>query len=672
MDLFLSQLIQLGLTIQDASEFANKLTQTIHNHSPEESWQRLLPLLHHYPFSIHLLVYQTIYPTWQTRPAPAWFPLPSEKTNFHIYQLMKENGLKTYEAFHQWSTENVTEFWQQIIKKLNIQFTTPYSQLVDLTQGIESPRWLPGAKLNIAANCFKADENQTAIIFQTEEDALTKISYGELDRLSNRVANSLEHLFNPHARLAIIMPMSVHAVAIYLGMIKAGLTVVAIPDSFSADEIALRLRIAKVQGVFCQYHISHGNTILSSYEKIIAAHPPLVIVLSSPSPSQLRPQDQTWEDFLIENDCYVPLAQQPDDIINILFSSGTTGEPKAIPWTHATPIKCGSDAYLHHNLQPTDIFCWPSNLGWMMGPWLIFACLLNKATLALYNGATNSKKFGLFIQHAGVTVLGVVPTMVKSWRNTACMEGLNWQTIRLFTSTGERSHCEDMLYLMSLAHYRPIIEYCGGTEIAGAYITGSLLHPCAPAAFTTPALGIDFVLLDEKGQLANKGEAMLIPPSMGLSTTLLNKNHHLTYYADLPKLNSKIIRRHGDEIERYPNGFYRLLGRMDDTMKLSGIKISSTEIENILNRLPDVDETAAVAIQPAQGGPSLLVIYAVIKPEKNCDPFELKTRMQKEIRHLINPFFKIHEVKIIDQLPRTASNKMMRRVLREQYQSIKS
>src|SRR6201999_1221580 len=104
-----------------------------------------------------------------------------------------------------------------------------------------------------------------------------------------------------------------------------------------------------------------------------------------------------------------------------------------------------------------------------------------------------------------------------------------------FSSSGECSNAEDMLYLMHLAGYRPVIEYCGGTEIGGAYISGTVVQPCVPAAFTTPTLGIDFVILDEEHRPAATGEAFLRGPSMGLSTHLLNRDHVVVYYEDAPK-----------------------------------------------------------------------------------------------------------------------------------------
>ena len=303
-----------------------------------------------------------------------------------------------------------------------------------------------------------------------------------------------------------------------------------------------------------------------------------------------------------------------------------------------------------------------------MGPWLIYASLINRAAMALFDGAPTGREFGAFVQHAGVTMLGVVPSLVRVWRRSGCMAGLDWRGIRAFSSTGEPSNGEDYLYLMALAGYRPVIEYCGGTEIGGAYVTGTVIQPAAPTTCTTPTLGIDFLILDEADQPAANGEVFLRPPSVGLSTTLLNQDHHAVYFGGTPAGDGSVpLRRHGDQIEQLGGGGYRIHGRVDDTMNLGGIKVSSAEIERLLNTVTGVAETAAVAVQPADGGPSRLVIYAALFAATEMAVEELRTSFQRVIRQRLNPLFKIHDVVLVAALPRTASNKTMRRVLRASY-----
>ena len=195
----------------------------------------------------------------------------------------------------------------------------------------------------------------------------------------------------------------------------------------------------------------------------------------------------------------------------------------------------------------------------------------------------------------------------------------------------------------------------------------ALTEPSSPATFSTPTLGLDLVILDEEGKPAPQGEMYVVPPSIGLSLTLLNRDHHQVYYEKTPPgPNGELLRRHGDEFELLPGGYYRAQGRADDTMNLGGIKVSSAEIERAVASVEGVTDAAAIAVEPPGGGPSLLVLYLVAR---NGDAEVLRVATQKAIASRLNPLFRVHDVRVVDILPRTASNKVMRRVLRDQYKA---
>lgn len=676
MRLITSQEIQQFFQTADADKFVQEINTILSNHPAKEAWRKISQelLTPQMPFELHLLLFSACYPKWHEFPhtAPAWISHSDVTQKTHLAECMRETNHSSVKNFQKWSASQPAAFWEYIINKLKIKFAKKPENICDLNQGVENPVWLSGAKFNIIESCFKANPEHTAIVQQKRQGELQYFTYAELNKLSNRIANSLLKLgFLPGDAIAIDMPMHYHAVAIYLGIIKMGGIVVSIADSFSQDEIAVRLRIGNAKAIFTQDIIFRNKKIISLYEKVSAANAPMAIVLSSNEKLNvtLRKQDIDWENFLENNDHFQPVLCDPATPCNILFSSGTTGDPKAIPWTHTTAIKSASDAYLHQDIHEKDILAWPTNLGWMMGPWLIFAALINQATLALYDDVPRDRDFGEFVQNAKVTMLGVVPTLVATWRQSGCMKGLDWHHIKCFSSTGECSNPEDMLYLMTLAGYKPVIEYCGGTEIGGAYISSTFLEDNFLSIFNTKAFGSDFVLLDEAGHVTNNGEVALIPPSIGLSLNLLNADHHKIYFADMPRTpDGKILRRHGDQIQQVAPDCYCILGRTDDTMNLGGIKVSSAEIERVLVGTETIIETAAIATY--QQGPAHLVIFAATL--ENPDKETLKKIMQKKINEHLNPLFKIHDIVLVKELPKTASNKIMRRVLRKQYEQIKN
>jgi acetyl-CoA synthetase len=599
----------------------------------------------------------------RTPPPPAWVPDPNTVAGANLTAVIDSMHLDDYADLWRWSVEDRAGFWGMAIHRLGIVFET---QPVEVMAGDdpEHAAWLPGARMNIVASCFTSPVDAPAVRYR-RGGVIETMSYGQLRSLVARVVGGLAGSgFTAGDRIAIAMPMTVEAVAAYLGIVAAGGTVVSIADSFATDEIATRLELTGATTVVTSDRILRAGRELPMYEKVVAAGARQAIVVDTGGGVELRHQDVDWATFLGEANELDPVVAGPDDETNILFSSGTTGSPKAIPWTHLTPVKAATDGHFHQDIHRGDVVAWPTNLGWMMGPWLIYASLINGATIALHDDAPTGRDFGEFVQNAGVTVLGVVPSLVSAWRSSGCLDGLDWSRIRLFSSTGEASNAADMGWLMNVPGGRPVIEYCGGTEIGGGYLTGTVLHPAVPGAFSTPALGIDVRILDESGREHPEGELFLVPPAIGLTNRLLNGDHHKMYFEDAPSVAGLTLRRHGDHMRRLAGGYYQAHGRVDDTMNLGGIKVSSAEIERVVGAVPGIKEVAAVAADPAEGGPSRLFIFAVAEGEAVMEPADVLAAMQEEIRVHLNPLFKVEDVLLVEGLPRTASAKVMRRSLR--------
>lgn len=668
-----AELESLGLPAADAQRLSARWTE-LAEVSPQLAWQRLSQddLKPSQPFAAHLRLYEALSERWDPAargPLPAWLPSEGAKTNAR--RLQQQQGLDDFAGLHAWSVRARGAFWGAMAERLGFCFAEPPSAPLDASGGVEDARWFPGARLNATQSCFQAPGDAPAIVFQREAGELERWSYDELRALSGRVANGLVAAgFAAGDAIAIDMPMTPESVAIYLGIIRAGCAAISIADSFSPSEIATRLRIGAAKGVFTQDVLLRAGKSLPLFAKVSQAEAPRAIVLPAAGGElqvELREGDLSWGAFLSEREPFADVLSEPDALTNVLFSSGTTGEPKAIGWTQLTPLKAAADGHLHQDIRPGEVVCWPTNLGWMMGPWLIYAALVNRATIALYCGAPTGRAFGVFVQDAGVTMLGVVPSLVATWRATSCLDSLDWSAIRCFSSTGECSNPEDMLWLMSRAGYKPVVEYCGGTEIGGGYLTGCHDLPAAPGHFSTPACGLDLVLIDDEGERGERGEVFLVAPSVGLSQRLLNRDHHEVYFAGTPSHEGAPLRRHGDWLERLPGGFWRAQGRVDDTMNLGGIKVSSAEIEELLNNVEGVHQTAAIAVPTPGGGPSKLVVYAEPEAGAELDPQALTDTFRGLIKRELNPLFKVSEALVLEGLPRTASNKVMRRELRARY-----
>ncbi|KAJ8770115.1 hypothetical protein K2173_011210 [Erythroxylum novogranatense] len=702
-------ILKAGISMEEAKELQRVLKDAIamaKESDPRVVWRELMAkkvLKPWFPHSLHQLIYYSVYALWDAStsgPPPYWFPSLYQSKQTNLGRVMEIHGPKllgasykdpitSFGLFQKFSVQYPEAYWSIILKELSLAFHKGPECILDTSDiTVRGGTWLPGALLNIA-DCslqpsidHKKEDDSVAVVWRDEGDdsSINHLTLKELREQVKLVANALDATFTKGDAIAIDMPMNVNSVIIYFAIILAGYVVVSIADSFAAREIATRLRISKAKGIFTQDFICRGGRKFPLYSRVLEASPCKTIVLPAIGNSvgvQLRKQDLSWADFLscANNSRWnqlSPVYQPANATINILFSSGTTGEPKAIPWTQLSAIRSASDAWGHVDVQVGDVYCWPTNLGWVMGPILLFSCFLNGATLGLFHGSPLGREFGKFVQDAGVTLLGTVPSLVKTWKSTNCMAGLNWNKIKYFCSTGETSNVDDDLWLSSKSYYKPILECCGGTELASSYIGGTPLVPQAFGAFSSATMTTGFVILDENGvaypdDQPCTGEVGLFPVYFGASDRLLNADHEEVYFREMPMFTGMQLRRHGDIIKRTAGGYLYVQGRADDTMNLGGIKTSSVEIEQVCNRADEsIVETAAISVAPPGGGPELLVMFVVLKKGLSADPNRLKIKLSKAIQTSLNPLFKVSFVKVIEEFPRTASNKLLRRVLRDQ------
>ncbi|QYO68877.1 AMP-binding protein [Leptolyngbya sp. 7M] len=242
----LAQLLECGVDKDEAIALLPQIESCL-TLPAVDAWQTLTRdlLQPHHPFLLHWLLYELTFAEWDSQqgPPPAWFPTREQIEVTHIAELVRQLNLRSYPELHAWSVQNRAAFWSLMIERLGIRFRQPYTELVDLSHGIESPDWLVDAQLNIVESCFQATEDAPAILAQSENQPLKRWSYKQLRCLANRIANGLVDLgMQPGDAVAIDLPMTAEAVAIYLGIIQAGGVVISIADSFAAAEIATRLR----------------------------------------------------------------------------------------------------------------------------------------------------------------------------------------------------------------------------------------------------------------------------------------------------------------------------------------------------------------------------------------------------------------------------------------------
>ena len=273
-------------------------------------------------------------------PPLAWVPELARDSSSNLGRFMADSGLSNYEALHRWSTADRGAFWAAVLERLEIPFAVEPTCILGSPDPF-APHWLEGARLDITRACFTGDPNATAVISGGEQhEGVSKTTFGELERLVDRVAQGIVDMgLAPGAGVALYMPMTLECVAAYLGVVRAGHPVISIADSFAAEEIEKRLRLGKAGAIVTVFSFERGARTIELYGKVKAANAPLAIVITSDAQArvELRDKDVLWEQFLGPDRSFVATPGAADKVTNILFSSGTTGDPKAIPWTQTTP-----------------------------------------------------------------------------------------------------------------------------------------------------------------------------------------------------------------------------------------------------------------------------------------------------------------------------------------------
>ena len=289
----LEDLIRRGMPHHEAIDLLRNLDATPGFADEPSQWSYLSRqvLRPHHPASVHEDLFQETYRTWDPRkgPPPAWIPPDDIRSRCNLGRLLDRLGFATESEFRAWSVRDRAGFWAAMVHALAIQFDRPYEAVVDLTDGPERPRWFPGAMLNITASCFRADPEAIALRQHTERGEVRELTFGALERLCNRVANSLASAgVAPGDPVGLLLPMTVEAIAVLLGIIRAGCVAVAVAESFAPPEIELRLRTRRRAAGDHPGHDPRLGGRLPLYPKLALATGVRAVVI--PSEGELGPR----------------------------------------------------------------------------------------------------------------------------------------------------------------------------------------------------------------------------------------------------------------------------------------------------------------------------------------------------------------------------------------------
>ena len=615
-----------------------------------------------------------------------WRPTPEIIEHSRLKHFMDKHGIPNFDTLMKRSTTEIAWFWNAVLDDLNVEFYEPYKQIVDLSKGIAWPEWCVGGVMNIVHNCLDKyigtpQAKHPALIYESEEGETRQITYGELYREVNRLANALRSLgLKKGDAIGLYMPMTPEIVIALLAVAKIGGIILPLFSGYGESAIVSRLQDADAVALFtADGFCRRGQTVhMKAIADEAAAKIPtlkhmIVVKRTGQDISMFAARDHWWHE-LVERQSEEANTEHTaaEDPRMIIYTSGTTGRPKGAVHTHCGfPIKAAQDMAHGLDLHADEALYWLTDMGWMMGPWLVFGTLLLGATMLIYDGAPDypaPDRLWALVEKHHITALGISPTLVRSLIRFGeePIKKHDLSSLRKFASTGEPWNPDPWLWLFNTVGggRLPIINYSGGTEISGGIVMGNVVLPLKPCAFSAALPGMAADVVDENGQSVRNqvGELVIRQPWIGMTRGFWkNPERYIeTYWSRFPN-----VWVHGDWAAIDGDGLWYILGRSDDTLKVAGKRLGPAEIESVLVSHPGVTEAAAIGVPDPIKGQSV-VCFCVLNP--NVTPTEdLRETLKDLVADALGKPLKPSEVKFVRDLPKTRNAKVMRRIIRTAY-----
>ena len=617
-----------------------------------------------------------------------WRPSAEVIAQSRLKAFMDRHGIADLAQLQSRSTEDIEWFWHAIIRELGVEFYQPYERILDMSRGIAWPRWCVGGKLNIVHNCLDKWQNRPiarreAIRWEGEEGTVRVFTYDELQREVCRLSNALLGLGMKKGDVAaVFMPMLPETAAALFAVIKIGGIVLPLFSGYGAAAVAERLRDGGAKFLFtADGFYRRGQSVLLkpiADEALISApsveHVLIFKRLGVPIPWTAK-RDRWWhEEVARQSDKAVTERTDAEDPLMIIYTSGTTGRPKGAVHTHCGfPIKAAQDMLLGFDVSEDDILYWVTDMGWMMGPWEVFGTTLLGATIVLYDGALDfpgPDRLWSIVERHRASILGVSPTLIRGLmrHGEKPAEQRDLSSLRILGSTGEPWNPDPWLWYFHTAGKGrlPIINYSGGTETSGGLVSGNVLTPLKPCAFSgaVPGIAADVVNEDGLSVRGQVGELVVRKPWIGMTRGFWQDpdRYAQTYWSRFPD-----IWVHGDWAAIDDDGLWYILGRSDDTIKIAGKRLGPAEVESVLVGHPAVSEAAAIGIpDPLKG--EALVCFCVLKRGNEASE-TLREELRAAVTDQLGKPLRPEVLKFLDDLPKTRNAKIMRRVIRAAYLS---
>ncbi|PIJ43678.1 acetate--CoA ligase [Tatumella sp. OPLPL6] len=594
-----------------------------------------------------------------------------------------------YAKLYQQSVDDPTAFWQEHAQILD--WITPFTRVKNthFEPGNIDIRWFEDGQLNLAANCLDRHLAQhgdkPAIIWESDDGSESRtLTYRELHQQVCQFANVLTSMgIKPQDVVALYMPMVPEAAVAMLACARIGAIHSVIFGGFSPDAVAGRiidsqakLVVTADQGLRAGRPIPLKKNVDDALANPAVTSVKNVIVYSrtGQSPSWHAPRDCWWHELMADAPTeHQPVAMNAEDPLFILYTSGSTGQPKGVLHTTGGYLVYAATTFKYvFDYQPDDIYWCTADVGWITGhSYLLYGPLACGATTLLFEGVPNwptASRMAEVVDKYQVSILYTAPTAIRALmaEGDKAIQGTDRSSLRVLGSVGEPINPEAWEWFFTkMGNSRcPIVDTWWQTETGGfmiAPLPGAT--PLKPGSATRPFFGVKPALVDNEGVIQEgvcEGNLVITDSWPGQARTLFGDHQRFeqTYFSTFQNTYFS-----GDGARRDEDGYYWITGRVDDVLNVSGHRLGTAEIESALVSHPKVAEAAVVGIPHSIKGQA---IYAYVTLNSGEEPTsELYNEVRQWVRKEIGPIATPDVLHWAEMLPKTRSGKIMRRILRK-------
>ncbi len=612
----------------------------------------------------------------------SWYPPKELVEEANVKKVMDSLGIKTYKEFVDKSVDELEWFWDEVNKFLNVEWFKEYTEVLDVSKGIMWAKWYRGGLINLVYNSLDRHAgsrgDKTAFIWNGEDGKEVKYTYEQLYNEVNRLAYSLKNEgVDKGDVVALYIPMLPETVVSMFAILKIGAVAMPIFSGFGPEAVAVRLNDSGARiMITVDGYLRRGKVIRlkdtadEALSKASSVDRVIVVDRLGLDINMDEERDIYYGDFISNNNVKVDTVEMdPEDPALLLYTSGTTGRPKGAVISHAGALlQPAKEHFFNMDMKEGDTLFWISDIGWMMGPWQIIGAQHHGLTHFIMEGAPDYPKpdrIWEIVEKYRITHLGFSATLIRLLKRYGddYVKAHDLSSLKAFGNTGEPIDEKSWWWLLDVVGEKrsPIINLSGGTEIFGCFVLPSPIMPLKPSTLGYNGLGMATDVVNEEGEsvVGEVGYLVCKKPAPSMTRGLWKdpERYIATYWSRFENMWF-----HGDWALRDEDGYFYILGRADDVIKVAGKRVGPAEIETAANKHPSVAETAAIGLpDPVKG--EAIALYVVLKP--GHEPSE---RLREEVsnyvvRELGKPF-KPSKILFVKDLPRTRSGKIMRRLIK--------